>query len=179
MKNFSLIVAADEKYWIWKNKDLAWRISQDMKFFKKITTEISNENKENAVVMWRTTWESIPERFRPLPNRLNCVLTSRELDVPVKVLSFSSFELCLSDISKKDDIESIFVIWWAKVYDYVSESEFLKDIFFTKVFWDFWCDVFIEKIWKLIESWDFKEEKMSEILEENWIRFQFLKYVKK
>lgn len=178
MKNFSLIVASDEKYWIWKNKDLAWKISADLKYFKKITTETSDLNKKNALIMWRTTWESIPQKFRPLPNRTNCVLTSQNLKVENEVLKFSSFESCISVLSEEKNIENIFVIWWAKVYEYISKSEFLENIYFTKVFWDFWCDVFINSIWELIKNWTFKEEKKSEIFEENWIKFQFFKYKK-
>jgi len=34
-------------------------------------------DKVNAVVMGRRTWESIPSQFRPLPNRLNVVLSSK------------------------------------------------------------------------------------------------------
>lgn len=34
-----------------------------------------DEAKQNAVIMGRKTWESIPSKFRPLPSRLNIVLT--------------------------------------------------------------------------------------------------------
>ena len=77
MKNFSIIVAIDDKNWIWKNNDLAWRISADLKNFKKITTNSENW-KKNAVVMWRKTWESIPEKFKPLPDRKNFILSSKK-----------------------------------------------------------------------------------------------------
>lgn len=40
----------------------------------------------NAVVMGRKTWESIPEKFRPLPGRLNIVLTRSSPDsLPVSL----------------------------------------------------------------------------------------------
>ena len=47
---------------------LPWHIPADLKRFSSITTN-------NIVVMGRKTWESLPEKMRPLPNRLNIVIT--------------------------------------------------------------------------------------------------------
>ena len=49
--------------------DMPWRLPEDMARFKAITTG-------HPVVMGRRTWESFPERFRPLPDRDNIVITS-------------------------------------------------------------------------------------------------------
>ena len=46
-----------------------------MKLFKTITTT-SSENKINAIIMGRKTWESILTKFRPLPNRYNIILST-------------------------------------------------------------------------------------------------------
>jgi dihydrofolate reductase len=48
---------------------LPWRLPEDMALFRELTTG-------GTVVMGRRTWESLPERFRPLPGRTNVVLTS-------------------------------------------------------------------------------------------------------
>jgi dihydrofolate reductase len=48
---------------------LPWRLPEDLALFRELTTG-------SAVVMGRRTWESLPERFRPLPGRTNVVLTS-------------------------------------------------------------------------------------------------------
>lgn len=65
----SMIVAMSEKdRVIGLDGDLPWKLAADMRRFKEITTG-------NTVVMGRKTWESIPEKFRPLPNRKNIVLT--------------------------------------------------------------------------------------------------------
>lgn len=49
----------------------------DMAYFKKLTSQASSPKLRNAVIMGRTTYMSIPEKFRPLKGRLNIVLTSR------------------------------------------------------------------------------------------------------
>ncbi|HCA57471.1 MAG TPA: dihydrofolate reductase, partial [Blastocatellia bacterium] len=59
------IVAIAENFAIGKGGKLPWHYPADLKFFKETTTG-------NAVVMGRTTWDSIG---RPLPNRLNIVLS--------------------------------------------------------------------------------------------------------
>lgn len=48
---------------------LPWHLPEDLKLFRSLTTGCT-------VVMGRRTWESLPERFRPLPGRTNVVLTS-------------------------------------------------------------------------------------------------------
>jgi dihydrofolate reductase len=48
---------------------LPWQLPEDMAMFRRLTTG-------STVVMGRRTWESLPERFRPLPGRTNVVLTS-------------------------------------------------------------------------------------------------------
>ena len=51
------------------NGGLPWHLPEDMALFRRLTTG-------STVVMGRRTWESLPERFRPLPGRTNVVLTS-------------------------------------------------------------------------------------------------------
>jgi dihydrofolate reductase len=48
---------------------LPWHLPEDLKLFRDRTTG-------STVVMGRRTWESLPDRFRPLPGRTNVVLTS-------------------------------------------------------------------------------------------------------
>ncbi len=63
-----LIVAMSENRCIGKDNDLPWRISEDLKRFKRLT-------KGHAVIMGRKTHESIG---RPLPHRRNIIITRRE-----------------------------------------------------------------------------------------------------
>lgn len=54
---------------------LPWHLPEDLAHFRELTAG-------QAVVMGRTTWESLPERFRPLPGRENIVLSRRGVDLP-------------------------------------------------------------------------------------------------
>lgn len=49
--------------------DMPWHLPEDLAHFRELTHD-------HAVIMGRRTWESIPERFRPLPGRANIVVTS-------------------------------------------------------------------------------------------------------
>ena len=64
----SIIVAASSNLVIGKNNDLPWHLPSDLKRFKELTSG-------KRVIMGRKCWESIPEKFRPLPNRDNIVFT--------------------------------------------------------------------------------------------------------
>ena len=176
---FSIILAVDERNWIWKNNELAWNISADMKYFKKITSETNDLAKHNAVVMWRKTWESIPSKYRPLPNRVNCIL-SRSLkydDIwsPIDdfVLYFNSIDHCLSELESKENVENIFIIGWANLYNQVLDNPMLDKIYITKVKWNHDCDVFFEWVPNnfLVESYIDPEV-------ENGIEYSFWVYKK-
>ena len=68
----SIIVAVADNLAIGKDNNLLWHISEDLKYFKRITGG-------HTVIMGRKTWESLPPRFRPLPGRRNIVI-SRQAD---------------------------------------------------------------------------------------------------
>ncbi|UOQ58851.1 dihydrofolate reductase [Leucobacter allii] len=59
---------------------MPWRLPEDLAHFKRVTLGA-------PVIMGRRTWESLPERFRPLPGRTNLVVTrAAELDAPGAVV---------------------------------------------------------------------------------------------
>ena len=65
-----IIVAVAENRVIGNNGKIPWRIPEDMAHFKQLTIP-------HPVVMGRVTYESIPEKFRPLLHRKNIVLSER------------------------------------------------------------------------------------------------------
>lgn len=72
---FQIVVAATKKLGIGKGGTMPWKLPGDMAYFKELTTRTADPSKQNAVVMGRKTWESIPPKFRPLPGRVNVVLS--------------------------------------------------------------------------------------------------------
>ena len=67
-----LIYARSRNNVIGVKGDLPWHLPEDLAHFKRTTLG-------QAVIMGRVTWQSIPEKFRPLPGRSN-VIVSRQLD---------------------------------------------------------------------------------------------------
>ena len=64
----TLIAAVAKNGVIGKDNRLPWHLPADLRHFKALTTG-------HAVIMGRKTWESLPEKFRPLPGRQNIVVT--------------------------------------------------------------------------------------------------------
>jgi dihydrofolate reductase len=71
----TIVAAVARNGCIGKDGALPWRIPEDLKRYRAITMG-------KVVVMGRKTWESIPEKFRPLPGRTNVVVT-RQADYPL------------------------------------------------------------------------------------------------
>jgi len=139
---------------------LPWRLPGDLKHFKAITSTTTCSTKRNAVVMGRMTWESIPDKFKPLPGRLNIVL-SRSLaaeaahkeNSPVEttqlhegVIVQGSLEDALETLASPEyavDVETVYVIGGAKVYEEAVKSELCEAIHMTRVLRDdVECDTF-------------------------------------
>ena len=116
----SLIVAYDKNYGIGKENTLPWKLSEDLKNFKKVT-----EN--NYIVMGRKTFESIG---RPLPNRKNIILTRDKEYQQDKCLIINDIQDILNFAESKPHYE-IFVIGGAEIYTQMLEHA--DRLYITKV----------------------------------------------
>ena len=67
----AMIVAMDEGGFIGRGNRLPWRLASDMARFKRLT----EGDGSNSVIMGRKTWDSLPDSFRPLPERVNIVMS--------------------------------------------------------------------------------------------------------
>ena len=184
---FQVVVAATRDGGIGRAGALPWRLSKDMAYFKKLTTETVDKDAVNAVVMGRKTWESIPGKFRPLPGRLNIVLsrsgTLAEANdensngaetLPEGVLVRKSIEDALNAISANDKkVEKTFVIGGAQIYEEALKSEKCEAVHLTEVEGEFECDAFIPKI----DATKYKLYGQSKPITEKDVRYQFLTYV--
>ncbi|GAA5123005.1 dihydrofolate reductase [Pseudonocardia adelaidensis] len=86
---------------IGRDGTLPWRLPEDMKHFRSLTTGAT-------VLMGRRTWESLPPRFRPLPGRRNVVLSRTPQD---GVETFSDLQRALAAATG-----DVWVIGGAAVY---------------------------------------------------------------
>ncbi|MBN8653579.1 MAG: dihydrofolate reductase [Cytophagales bacterium] len=104
----SLIAALSENRVIGKNNDLPWRLPDDMKYFMETTSE-------HYVIMGRKNYQSLPEKFRPLPNRTNIVITrSPGFSAPgCQVVHTLTDAL---EIARKANQTEVFIIGGAEIY---------------------------------------------------------------
>lgn len=146
MMPFSIVVAMDEKRGIGREGKLPWHLKDDLRHFKEITTKTRDKNKRNAVIMGRKTWDSLPCGFRPLPGRVNVVITRDEnLKFPPGVLRAGGFEQALAfieDGAVKKNIEFVFVIGGAQVFQTAITHKECRRIYLTQIFGTFDCDAF-------------------------------------
>src|SRR3989338_2208866 len=92
----ALIAAIDTANCIGKDRTLPWHIPEDLAHFKNLT-----EGK--IVLMGRKTWESLPKNYRPLPNRINIVITRQsDYALPNGVLRYDSVDAALTKHANED-----------------------------------------------------------------------------
>jgi dihydrofolate reductase len=78
MMDIHVVLAATPSGGIGLRGGLPWPpLREDMRRFRELTTRTQGEGRQNAVVMGRLTWLSLPPSSRPLPGRINVVLTDR------------------------------------------------------------------------------------------------------
>jgi len=112
---FEVVVAADEANGIGKAGELPWRLPGDLAFFKHLTAT-APEGLHNAVIMGRRTWESIPARVRPLPGRLNVVVSRRGSLAAGGARVVPSLEAALSLVAQEAAVARVFVIGGGELY---------------------------------------------------------------
>ena len=72
---FKVISATCEGNGIGKGNDLPWSLKEEMAYFHRMTRTTVDRRLENALLMGRRTWESIPPQERPFPGRVSIVLS--------------------------------------------------------------------------------------------------------
>lgn len=112
---------------------LPWRLKQEIKYFRDVTSN-APDGLINAVIMGRRTWESIPARFRPLPNRLNVVLSRSNRNLQENdVFWGNSFDNALEFLQNRQDIHKIFVIGGAEIYNLLINDPRISHLLLTEV----------------------------------------------
>jgi len=142
----NLIVAIDENWAIGNKGDLLIKISEDLRYFKRITTG-------HVVVMGRVTFESLPDK-KPLKNRTNIVLTNDKEYKAEGVIICHTIEKVLK-ICNESELET-FIIGGEQIYKLF--LPYCKKAYVTRIYHSFAADKhltnFITDEWKLTEESD-------------------------
>lgn len=152
---YKLIVAVCQNNGIGFNNTLPWNIKSDLIKFSKLTKGKGN----NAIIMGKNTWESLPKK--PLPNRFNIILsnTLTKKDLLLDEESLKNVEIFkdINDLNEycKDKFEISWVIGGEQIYKKFLDLNLISDIYLTYIDKNFNCNVFFPQLdnkWKLIIS---------------------------
>jgi len=153
----NLIAACDAKMGIGRKNDLPWKLKNEMAYFNRMTTggkkdpgpNSDSENKRNVVVMGRKTYDSIPDKFKPLKNRLNVVLgTTIQIKDNQDAIAFKSWDQAMEYLASpqvQETTDKIWVIGGSHIYQAAIKSPLCHRIYLTKILQEFDCDTFFPK----------------------------------
>ncbi|MBI2463818.1 dihydrofolate reductase [Candidatus Peregrinibacteria bacterium] len=173
-----------------------------------MTLATKDPKKQNMVIMGRKTWESIPEKFRPLAGRKNAILTRERKNKKILAESmnikgtpdkyayycelqnsatnaktlvevFHSLNEAIAASRKDKTVEKIFIIGGAQIFKEALSHPDLSGIYMTKIHKTFECDTFLEKN-KSENDFEkkFRCKKIAQKKEKN-LKYDFLFYKKR
>ncbi|MCB9360057.1 MAG: dihydrofolate reductase [Flavobacteriales bacterium] len=134
----SLIVAIADNNAIGLNNDLLWRLPNDMKYFREITSG-------HHIITGRKNYISIPQKFRPLPNRTNLVLTRQTDFNDEGSFTFYNLESAI-DFAKSNNETELFIIGGGQIYKEALEKNLIDKMYVTHVHHHFEADTFFPEI---------------------------------
>ncbi|XP_015705281.1 dihydrofolate reductase isoform X3 [Coturnix japonica] len=123
VRSLNSIVAVCQNMGIGKDGNLPWPpLRNEYKYFQRMTSTSHVEGKQNALIMGKKTWFSIPEKNRPLKDRINIVL-SRELKEAPKGAHYLSKSLddalaLLDTPELKDKVDMVWIVGGTSVYKF-------------------------------------------------------------
>jgi len=167
MKTISHLVAVSKNLVIGVDNNLPWNLKADLAHFKKYTLN-------KIIIMGRKTYESIG---RPLPNRINYVVSRTLNEIPGTVV-FNSLENAISaaeqeNIKMNRDNE-IVIIGGGHIFQETSES--MNKLIITRVDCDIDGDIYYPDI--DLTRWDLIKTESYEKDSENDYNFKIEEYIK-
>lgn len=124
------------------------RSRNELKYFSTQTKKVKNPAKKNVIIMGRKTYFGVPESKRPLPERINIVLTSEpeKYTFPSDVIVLSSMEAALNKIQEPEwesQIENVWIVGGNSVYKEalslpqvkVVQNNYLSPFFYSHLFY--------------------------------------------
>ncbi len=149
-----IIVAASENGVIGKDNDLIWNLPKDMKFFKETTLG-------HHVIMGRKNFESIPHKYKPLPNRTNVIITRQENYTAPGCIVVHSIRAAIQ-IAKDNGDKTPFIIGGGEIYNLALKENLVDKIYLTKIYHSFNGDTFfplLDERWVESSRIDYKADR--------------------
>lgn len=213
-KSLTLVLAATPSLGIGRAGGLPWpQLRKEMGYFARVTSRVSpvsrsegdaagapaqKKQRMNAVVMGRKTWESIPQRFRPLKGRVNIVVT-RSVEAfkqqlaeggkeegPIVVGNVGEALECLHGDEVGVKVDRVMVIGGASIYEQALRLKEARHVLLTKIHQEYECDTFFKEDldssrWKKASEQELKEFTGEEFkdgveVEEKGVKFEFCLY---
>lgn len=176
---FDIVVAADLDWAIGKANALPWpKLRGDLAHFKRVTSAAS-EGKRAAVIMGRKTWESAEVAGKPLPRRLNIVVTRRtDYAVADGVQVASSLDAALAIAAATPDVETTYVVGGAEIFREAFAHRELRYVYLTRVQLHCIGDTHIpdlDRDFALDSTWDGEQDNV----EDNGVRYRIERLVRK
>lgn len=166
----SLIAAIGKNRELGRNNQLLWHLHEDMQFFKNTTTGY-------YVIMGRKSFESIPPKYRPLPNRVT-VIISRNPDY--------MYEECYTcgnireaiQLAEERGEDRVFITGGGEIYRQALADDLVDEMFLTHVQAEFAdADVFFPEFRS--EDWESHELHHFERDSQNEFPYSITHYVRK
>ncbi len=146
----SLIAAVAKNGVIGKDNDLVWNLPRDMRFFKETTLN-------HHIIMGRRNYDSIPDKWRPLPKRTNIVVT-RTPGLQLKKCNVVNTLEDGLDLARQNGETEAFIIGGGQIYALALELDLCDRMYLTHIDKSFEGDTFFPEFqsekWK-ISSEDF------------------------
>jgi len=158
---------------------LPWHLPLDLARFKKLTSG-------GCVLMGRKTWDSIPQKFKPLPKRLNIILTTSDLNEFRTKLPASAQDSVLlagslaaaDKLIRERQIPKVFVIGGADLYyQCLSNPQFSHVLHLTRVYSNAPCDTYFPS--ELVNSQQFQIVSLSDRITDKHADIEFAEYHRK
>lgn len=148
------LIAARSKNGVIGNKGLIpWHCPDELRFFARTT-------RNSIVIMGRNTWESLPQKYRPLPSRVNIIVSAvmfeQEIRVVDKAIIAGSIDHALEIADECCHDRNIFVIGGGSLYSQFLERDLIDRMIISTINQECKGDIFFppynENDW-LVSEW--------------------------
>jgi len=120
-----IVAAIGENLELGKDNQLLWHLAEDMRFFKELTSR-------HYVIMGRKSFESIPKKYRPLPDRTNVIISRDPEYMFEECYTCTSLDEALSLPAENGELAA-FVIGGGEIFRLALEQDVVDEMYLTHV----------------------------------------------